>query len=106
MSVYSIPVTLGIDEKAIEKKIIENAENHVIKVIENEVRNTLFDFSVSYFNKESRVEEIAREEIVKMLDKNQDKIIELAAEKLADKLSRQKAVKEKAGDVAKEIFGE
>lgn len=103
MSVYSIPVTLGIDEEAIEKKISSDIERHVLSEISKKIQKNLFD--ENYYSKESWVETVARAEILKMLTVKEEEIIDKAAEKLADKLSRSKAVREIASNVAKEIFG-
>lgn len=102
MSVYSIPVTLGIDEEAIEKKIASDVEKHVLSEIDKKLQEGLFNRRC--YGDEAYIYRVAREEIVKMLSRKEEEIVNLAAEKLADKLARTKAVKEAAGDIAKDIF--
>lgn len=104
MGVYSIPVTLGINEEAIEKKISEDIQNRVYNAIGAEVREKFFD--QGRYGGPSRVEEMVVEKINELVNEYKDTIILLAVDKLADKLSRQKAVRERAGEIAKEIFGD
>lgn len=101
-TVYSIPVTLGIDEEAIEKKIASDVERHVLSEIDKKLQDDLFNRR--YYGDEAYIYKVAREEIVKMLSHREEEIVNMAAEKLADKLARSKAVKEAAGDMAKDIF--
>ena len=42
MSVYSVPVTIGVDEKRIAEEIQNDVEHQVINTITKEVKNKIF----------------------------------------------------------------
>ena len=102
MSVFSIPVTIGVDEEKIAKEIHDNVEEKVVEKITSEVEKIIFDKG-SYYGRDSDepLRNMIKFEIGEILRKNEDKIVKLAADSLAEKLSRTKAVKEAAAGVAK-----
>lgn len=102
MSVFSIPVTIGVDEEKIAKEIHDNVEEKVVDKITSEVEKIIFDKG-SYYRRDSDepLRNMIKFNISEILRKNEDKIIKLAADSLAEKLSRTKAVKEVAIEVAK-----
>lgn len=104
MSVFSVPVTIGVDEERIAKEIERNVEQQVIDKIAKDIENTIYDQRNYYGDRKEPLRKMVREEIMNFLEKHETLIVNTAAEKLADKLSRTKAVKEKAAAVAEEVF--
>lgn len=101
MSVFSVPVTIGVDEEKIANEIHNNVESQVIGRVTEEVKKMMFrNTGWAQYDKEPLREMVANE-VEKVVETYKDDIIELAAEKLADKLSRSKAVKEAAVEIAK-----
>lgn len=106
MSVFSIPVTIGVDEEKIAKEIQSNVEAQVVRAICDEVKKVMFTSSNYYSDRldsDEPLRNMVKREIVKVITKKEDVIIAAAAEALADKLVRTKAVKEKAGLVAEKV---
>ena len=109
MSVFSVPVTIGVDEERIAREIENDVENRVVNKIYDELKkimykNRYYDGAPDIHNPEP-LRDMVRHEITKVIQDKEDVIIEAAAEKLADKLSRTKAVREMAKKVAEEEFG-
>lgn len=109
MSVYSVPVVIGVDEEAIANEVKENVESQVVAKIVDEVKKQMFK-SYDYYREDCTNPEPLRNmikaEIQKKLEEHQDLIVKLAAEILADKLARTKAVKEKAALIAEAVLEE
>ena len=103
MSVFSVPVTIGVNEEEIARNIEKNVEKKVIEAIIKEVKGVMYT-KVSYFGNDDPLREMILAEIDKILKEKEDIIVKIAADKLADRLSRQKAVKEKAANVAREVY--
>lgn len=106
MSVFSVPVTIGVDEEAIAKNIEKNVEGQVVKLISDEVKKIIFSRS-TYYGREyddEPLRNLIKTKIDHILREKEDKIVELAAEILADKLARTKAVKEAAADAVKKTL--
>lgn len=104
MSVFSVPVTIGVDEERIAKEIERDVKQQVIDKIAKDIENTIYDQRNYYGDRKEPLRKMVREEIMNFLEKHETLIVNTAAEKLADKLSRTKAVKEKAAAVAEEVF--
>lgn len=109
MSVFSIPVVIGIDEEEIAANVAKNVEAQVVNKIYDELKDIIY--KKRYYDGKPDIHdpeplrEMVRREIVKILDGKEQLIIDAAAEKLADKMSRMKVVKEKAAAVAEEVLG-
>lgn len=106
MSVFSVPVTIGVDEERIAKEIESNVEAKVVQTIVDEVKGVMFERSSFYSDKldsDEPLRNMVKREIGKILREKEDVIVAAAAEALADKLVRTKAVKEKAGLVAEKV---
>ena len=112
MSVFSVPVTIGVDEEAIAREVKENVESQVVAKILDEVKKQMFNARyVRYSNEEQYtdpepLQNMIKDQIRDILEQNQDLIIKEAAEILADKLARSKAVKEKAALIADKVLEE
>lgn len=102
MSVFSVPVTIGVDEERIAKEIEANVEKQVIDTITVEVKR-LMGIGRSYFNDAEPLRRMITDEVEKVVSEHENEIVELAAKMLADKMARMKVVREAAGKVAKEV---
>lgn len=92
---------IGIDDAAIVKLVTEAAETQIkddlIKQIKSEIEHEIFEFYKGPWEKNEKIvglQSLAKDLVVEVLDKNQERIVEMAADRLADKMSRTKAVKE------------
>ena len=103
MSVYSVPVTIGVDEKRIAEEIEKNVEDRVVENITKEVKRVMFD--KDYYGREDArsLRKMICEQIDKILDDNKDLIIKEATACLANKMSRTKVVKEATKDVVEKV---
>lgn len=104
MGVFSIPVTIGIDEQRIAKEIETNVEKQVVDKITNEVKRVIYGrryYNTRDFDENdlSPVVEMVREAIDGILEKHEQEIIDGAITKLADRLSRKKTVKTRAEEI-------
>ena len=110
MSVFSVPVTIGIDEEAIAREVKENVESQVVARVADELKKQMFNNRYTYarddYNDPEPLRNMIKAEIQKKLTEHQDLIIKTAAEILADKLARTKAVKEKAALIAEKVLEE
>lgn len=109
MSVYQVPVVIGIDEERIAREIERDVEQQVVNKITDELKAIIYkkryyDGAFDIHDPEP-LREMVRREITKIIQDKEDVIVDAAAEKLADKLSRTKAVREKAAAVAEEVLG-
>lgn len=105
MSVFSVPVTIGVDEEAISKQVAKDAEDKAIELIVNEAKRIIFDKRGYYgLTSNEPLREIVKDEVTKVVRQREEDIVKMAAEVLADKLSRQKAVKEIAVETAKKTI--
>lgn len=100
MSVYSVPVTIGVDEKRIAEEIQNDVEQQVVNSITKEVKNKMF--SKSYYQ-EDPLDIIVKNEVKRIVDDYKEQIIDTAAKLLSEKLSRTKAVKEAVQNVIDKI---
>lgn len=104
MGVFSVPVTIGIDEQRIAKEIETNVEKQVVDKITHEVKRTIY--GRRYYNSRdfdendlSPVVEMVKEAIDGILEKHEHEIVDGAITKLADRLSRKKVVKTRAEEI-------
>lgn len=101
MSVFSVPVTLGIDEERIAAEIEKNARQQAVAKIVEHIENEIY--GQDYYGRRTKSAEplkrIIAEEVKQIITDKEQLIIELAAKILADKLAKSKAVKEKVGEI-------
>ena len=100
MSVFSVPVTIGVDEERIAEEIGGNVERQVVKTITEEVRKKMF--SHNYYQ-DDPLDAMIKNEVGKIVDSHKDQIIENAYKMLCEKLSRTKAAKEAVQNVIDKI---
>lgn len=101
MSVYSVPVTIGVDEKRIAEEIQNDVEHQVVKTITKEVKNKMF--SKNNYYQEDPINTMIKNEVKRIVEDNKDYIVENASKLLCEKLSRTKAVKEAVQNVIDKI---
>lgn len=99
MGVFSIPVTIGVNEEQIAKNIENEAKDRVIANITEVVEEVIYGhkyWGVSAVDKEdlSPLRDFVSDVVEKIVNKHEKYIVEAAVDKLADKLSRKKATKE------------
>lgn len=104
MGAYSIPVVIGIDEEAIAKEVQKNVEDRVVEYISGEIKEVMY-YRSAYYNSENPLKNMIKSHIEQIIDENKEKIFEMAAEKLADKLARTKAIRARAGAIVDEVLG-
>ena len=92
---------IGIDDEAIRKIIMEKAEKSItqdlMKQIRTDIDNQIFVIDRGWYGKDYKkvdFQDWVKDLVVKTLEDNKDQIIKMASERLADKMSRTKAVKE------------
>ena len=92
---------IGIDDEAIRKIIMEKAEKSItqdlMKQIRTDIDNQIFVIDHGWYGKDHKrvgLQDWVNDLVVKLLEDHKTEIIERASEKLANKLSRTKAVKE------------
>ena len=79
MSVFSVPVTIGVDEERIAEEIGGNVERQVVKTITEEVRKKMF--SHNYYQ-DDPLDAMIKNEVGKIVDSHKDQIIENASKML------------------------
>lgn len=110
MSVFNVPVTIGVDEDKIAREIEKEVKEKVIRNISDKVEGIVYRESYGYYSNnvkqkdDTPLRNMVERTIKDLLVEKEEMIINLAAEKLADKLSRQKAVKAVGVNVAKEVL--
>lgn len=99
MSVYSVPVTIGVDEEKIAKAIENEVEDRVVKNITNEIKGIIYERT--YYGKETNdpLRQMINGQIQSILRDKEDFIVNEAAKILAEKMARTKAVKEAIKEV-------
>ena len=100
MSVYSVPVTIGVDEKRIAEEIENDVGHQVINSITKEVKNKMF--SKSHYQ-EDPLDTMIKNEVKRIVENNKDYIVENTSKLLCEKLSRTKAVREAVQNVIDQI---
>lgn len=106
MSVFSVPVTIGVDEERIAKEIEKNVEDRVVENITNEVKQVIY--KTNYYNKETNepLRKIVESQVRKVIQVNEEAIIREAAKYLADKMARSKAAREATKEVVEKVMKE
>lgn len=102
---HIIQFGIGIDDQAIIQQVSKNAEKVIIEDLKKDVKKAIFEVDDSWYGKgqvkgpnywfEQRINE--------WLEEHKDEIIRVTSDKLADKLSRTKAVKEAAARIAENV---
>ena len=100
---------IGIDDEAIRKIIMEKAEKSILddlkKQIRTDIDNQIFVIDRGWYDKDYKrvgLQDWVNNLVVKLLEDHKTEIIERAYEKLADKMSRTKVIKEAMAEKARE----
>ena len=110
---HIVQFAIGIDDDAIIKRVTECAEKQIIGELKEEIKfeieHEIFRHD-TWFGKENKIVGLqgwVEGFVNDVIEKNKDKIIEMTSEKLADKLSRSKVVKEAiAAKVSNDVLDE
>lgn len=89
-----INVPLSIDDKLVEEKLAQDAEAQVIRSLTDRVDKILKERHYFGSNATDGLRALVYQTIDKCIDDHKDQIIEIAADKLAERLARTKAAKE------------
>lgn len=89
---HIISLSFGIDDADIKQRIVSSIEKHFVKEVNGVIKAELT--SKQYYGDKTKCEQIAREIMEQIMEENKDAIIQGAIDKLADRLSRTKKVKE------------
>lgn len=90
---HIVQFAISIDDSAIEEKIYNKAVDNITDEIKKSVRRIMIDRE--YFNY-AEPTEFAEKIFKEWLDEHKTEIINLMSEKLAEKMSKTKAIKEAA----------
>lgn len=104
MSVFSVPVTIGVDEEKIAKEIESNVEAQVVRKIADEVKGIIYqkrNYYNGYMNEPFR--EMVVEEVRNCIKLNEKLIIKEAAKTLVEKMARTKVYKEAVKEAANNV---
>lgn len=98
---HIVQFAIGVDDDAIVRRVMDNAEKVITDQLYKETKKQMFETDRWYDNRVSGVQPWVQARFDEFLENNKDLIIKLASDKLADKLSRTKAVKEAAANAVK-----
>lgn len=103
MSVFSVPVTIGVDEERIAKEIEKNVEDRVVAKITDEIKEVIY--KKGYYGTESNepLRSMINNQIRNVIQINEELIIQEAAKILADKMARSKACREATKEVVDKV---
>lgn len=99
---HIVQFAIGIDDKAIEERIMKNAEAEVMSYLKEKLADQIFEKSY-YGTPTGKPTPFVSEKVNAFLETNKDAIINVAATKLADKLSKTKKVKEMLDQAISEV---
>lgn len=91
---HIVQFAIGIDDDGIRKRIEENAYNDVVKMFHDSAVETVFGEKRRWYTREYQWEDFIKDGVEQFLDSHRDEIVERAAMKLCEKMSRTKAVRE------------
>lgn len=96
---HVIQFGVSIDDEAIEKSIIANAEKKITSELGMKFEERIFRKRYSYGRDIEELSETGKDIVYDWLKDNSEKIIEYAGNIVAEKVFRSKAWKEKYGEV-------
>ena len=93
---HLIQMTINVDDKKIVESIERNAEKTITENLDKEVKKIIFNFENDWYgNGQIRgVSDWTEDRLNEFLEKHKDQIIDLASDKLADKMYKSKKVRE------------
>lgn len=105
MSVFSVPVTIGVDEDRIAKEIENDVKNQVINKIYENITNVICGKNSWGEIKKgdyTPIREMVKKEVENVVRGKENIIIEMASKELAEKMYKSKACKEAMKSVIEE----
>lgn len=96
---HIVQFAIGIDDQTIAKRIEENAEKVILKEIKTMIADHIFE---NRYGKHVGLSGRSAKMVEEWLDQHKQEIIDKAAEHLADKLARTKAVREMVQELKQE----
>ena len=93
---HLIQMTINVDDKKIVESIERNAEKTITENLDKEVKKIIFNFENDWY-RNSRIRGVSdwtEDRLNEFLEKHKDQIIDLASDKLADKMYKSKKVRE------------
>ena len=103
MAVFSVPVTIGVDEDAIARNIHKSVENQIVEKITKEVKTIMFTERGYIGETNEPLKRMVKDAVENTVMKYEDVIIKGAIDKLADRLARRKDVKDKLNEICGEL---
>lgn len=91
---HIVQFAIGLDDNAIRERIEKRAEEHILKELTQDTKAVIYKrnaYSNSFSNEPTL---FFNDKLDAFFKENEDKIIKMAAERLADRLSRTKKAKE------------
>ena len=77
MSVFSVPVTIGINEEEIAKEIRKNVEDKVVEKITKEIKEVIYEkFTYGSRDTNEPLKRMVRMQIGEILEKNESVIVQ------------------------------
>lgn len=95
---HIIQFGINIDDEAIRKAVVAEAQKQIIDSIQKQVEKVIFSETYGHVNK-GKLSYYAQEMIKDTIDAYRDRIIEGVIASLTDKISRTKKFKEAVGEV-------
>jgi DNA-binding PadR family transcriptional regulator len=90
-----------IDDGAIQRQVLNSAEKQIIEELKKEVGDAILK-KESYYSNHKTLTELGSELVTRWLNEHSAEVIEQAAAKVAEKVTRTKAWKEKFSETLKE----
>ena len=93
---HLIQMTINVDDKKIVESIERNAEKTITENLDKEVKKIIFNFENDWYGNDliRGVSDWTEDRLNEFLEKHKDQIIDLASDKLADKMYKSKKVRE------------
>ena len=99
---------IGIDDDAIREIVMKKAEKSIVEDLKKDIRSEIireiFVCDSDWYGKERKtgLQDWVKDLVEKTLKDNKDQIIKMASERLADKMSRTKVIKEAMAEKVRE----
>ena len=93
---HLIQMSINVDDKKIVESIERNAEKTITENLDKEVKKIIFNFENDWYGhgRVRGVSDWTEDRLNEFLEKHKDQIIDLASDKLADKMYKSKKVRE------------
>lgn len=99
---HIVQFAFDFEDEAIKKKLENSAYDQIIEALKNDVRDAIFQKEGYSYSSKIQLSHQANLVLEDLLERNEEKIIDLAAQYIAAKLINRKSVKEAAIKAATE----